>query len=410
MGIAAFLRLYRLADTGQNLYYAAGVRSMLDSWHNFFFVAFDPGGALAIDKPPLGFWLQAASAKALGFHWWTLALPQAVAGTVAAPVLYVIVRGRFGRTVAPIAALALALTPASVASARNNSLDTLTMLLMLVASAAALRALHDDRFRWLAITAVACGLAFNTKMFAAFVPLPAFAVAYTVAHRGTLGARRKALTGFGALLVAVSLSWVVVVGVTPASARPVLYNGYGNSIWALTFRFNGINRIIGTPPQSQPRSPIDTSEGQSAAAEPPSRTPWRLFVGSLGGQIGWLLLAAIAGGVWLLRRSRRAPEGILWATWFASALVVFTVSSDLKPQYLEAMAAPTAVCASVGLVALVDSARRHPIPAAIGAVVLCAYSSYLLLLSPESRWWTVVVIVAALVSAATIAISQALRR
>ncbi|MEO9255719.1 MAG: hypothetical protein ABI305_09275, partial [Tepidiformaceae bacterium] len=33
-----------------------------------------------------------------------------------------------------------------------------------------------------------------------------------------------------------------------------------------------------------------------------------------------------------------------------------------------------------------------------------------LLLSPESRWWTVVVIVAALVSAATIAISQALRR
>ena len=38
--VAAALRFYRLGDTGQNLYYAAATRSMLDSWHNFFFVSF----------------------------------------------------------------------------------------------------------------------------------------------------------------------------------------------------------------------------------------------------------------------------------------------------------------------------------------------------------------------------------
>ena len=50
-----------------NEYYAAAVKSMSLSWHNFFFVAFDPGGFVTIDKPPLGFWFQVASVKLFGF-------------------------------------------------------------------------------------------------------------------------------------------------------------------------------------------------------------------------------------------------------------------------------------------------------------------------------------------------------
>ena len=53
--LAFSLRVYDLSGTGQNLYYAAAVRSMLDAWHNFVFASFDPGGSLTIDKPPLGF-------------------------------------------------------------------------------------------------------------------------------------------------------------------------------------------------------------------------------------------------------------------------------------------------------------------------------------------------------------------
>ncbi|HEX4202754.1 MAG TPA: hypothetical protein VHZ51_00850, partial [Ktedonobacteraceae bacterium] len=43
--IAAFLNFFQQQQNGYgNQFYAAAVRSMLDSWHNFFFVAFDPAG------------------------------------------------------------------------------------------------------------------------------------------------------------------------------------------------------------------------------------------------------------------------------------------------------------------------------------------------------------------------------
>jgi len=54
--LSAALNLYRLDRIGYgNSYYAAAVLSMLQSWHNFFFVSFDPGGFVSVDKPPLGF-------------------------------------------------------------------------------------------------------------------------------------------------------------------------------------------------------------------------------------------------------------------------------------------------------------------------------------------------------------------
>ena len=78
--LAAGLNFYALGREGYaNTYYAAAVRSMLQSWHNFFFVSFDPGGFVTVDKPPLGFWIQTASAKLFGFHggvfWYRRRLP-----------------------------------------------------------------------------------------------------------------------------------------------------------------------------------------------------------------------------------------------------------------------------------------------------------------------------------------------
>lgn len=405
--IAAIVRLYDLAATGQNVYYAVAVRSMLDSWHNFFYVAFDPAGALSVDKPPLGFWLQALSAKAFGFHYWALALPQALAGSAAPPILYFMLRGRYGRAAAAIAAFALALVPASVASARNNSLDTLTMLLMLLAAWAVLRSLEDGRRRWLALAAIACGLAFNTKMFMAFVPLPAFALAYALAWRGSWRSRLPNVAIAAGLLAVISLSWVTAVGLTPASDRPVIYNGYGNSIWALTFRFNGLNHLTGTPPQSRVRSPIDGTEGQADAVALTSPAPWRLFAGRLGGQVGWLLPIGLAGSAWLLRRRGRSPTDVLWASWFLSALALFTVTRELPPQYLEAMAAPAAVCAAVGLMALVDLARRRTVVAALCAALLAVYSVYLLNLSAETRWYGGAVLAATAAAAGAAALHHA---
>jgi hypothetical protein len=75
LGVSAFLNLFWLPSEGYaNTYYAAGVKNMLTSWHNFFFVSFD-AGFVSVDKPPLGLWIQAASAWLFGFSGLSLLLP-----------------------------------------------------------------------------------------------------------------------------------------------------------------------------------------------------------------------------------------------------------------------------------------------------------------------------------------------
>ena len=57
--LGAFLRGWRLDENGFGTeYYAAGVRSMLESWHLFFFNSFDPAGFVSLDKPPVAFWMR----------------------------------------------------------------------------------------------------------------------------------------------------------------------------------------------------------------------------------------------------------------------------------------------------------------------------------------------------------------
>src|SRR3954451_13420830 len=93
--LSAFLNLYNLAGEGYgNPYYAAAVKNMLTSWSNFFFVSFD-SGFVSVDKPPLGLWIQAASAYVFGFHGWSLLLPQAIAGVLCVALVYHLVRRTF---------------------------------------------------------------------------------------------------------------------------------------------------------------------------------------------------------------------------------------------------------------------------------------------------------------------------
>src|SRR5436309_12839448 len=100
--LAALLRLHGISGTHTNPYYDAAVRSMGQSWHNFFFAAFEPSARFGLDKPPVDLWFQVASVKLLGFHSFALKLPEALAGTAAVPLLYDLVRRPFG-TVAGLA-------------------------------------------------------------------------------------------------------------------------------------------------------------------------------------------------------------------------------------------------------------------------------------------------------------------
>src|SRR5947207_3269592 len=99
--ISIVMNFYELGKNGFGSYYPAAIRSMLDNWHNFFFAAYDPGGFVSIDKPPVGFWLEAASAKIFGFNSVSILLPQALAGVLSVWLLYYLVRRHFGVSAGP---------------------------------------------------------------------------------------------------------------------------------------------------------------------------------------------------------------------------------------------------------------------------------------------------------------------
>src|SRR5436305_12197333 len=182
MLISIFMNFYQLGQNGfGNLYYASAIRSMLDSWHNFFFVSFDPGGFVSIDKPPLGFWLQTASAKIFGFTPFSIFLPQSLAGVLSVLLLYSLVRRHFGVLAGLLAALALAISPISVLTNRNNTIDSTLVLVMLLGAWAVLRAAETGKLRWLLLCAVFVGLGFNIKMLEAYLVVPAYGLLYLLA-------------------------------------------------------------------------------------------------------------------------------------------------------------------------------------------------------------------------------------
>ena len=150
LALAAFLDLFRLERNGYaNEYYAGAVRSMLESWHNFFFVSFDPGGLVSVDKPPLALWLEAISAKIFGYSGWSILLPEALAGIGAVWLLYLLVARVFGRWAGLAAALALAVSPVSVSVNRDNNPDALLALLLVAAAYVGVRAVESGRLRTL---------------------------------------------------------------------------------------------------------------------------------------------------------------------------------------------------------------------------------------------------------------------
>ena len=179
--ISIFMDFFQLGQNGFGSYYPAAVRSMMDNWHNFFFVSYDPGGFVTIDKPPVGFWLEVASAKLFGFTPFSVLLPQALAGVFSVLLLYYLVRRHFGVVAGLLAALALALSPISVVTNRNITIDSTLALTLLIGAWAVLRAAETGRLRWLLLSAVIVGIGFNIKMLEAYLVVPAYGLLYLLA-------------------------------------------------------------------------------------------------------------------------------------------------------------------------------------------------------------------------------------
>src|SRR5580698_9530934 len=132
--LAGLLYAWAIGQDTLEYYYAAADRSMAMSWHDFIFGAFDPAGTITVDKLPGALWIQALSVRTFGVHIWAIILPQVIEGILTVLVLYRAVSRLAGPVAGLIAALVLAVSPATVALNRENISDSLLILLLVLAA------------------------------------------------------------------------------------------------------------------------------------------------------------------------------------------------------------------------------------------------------------------------------------
>lgn len=355
--VAGFLDFFQLGTNGYgNLYYAAGVKSMLDSWSNFYFVSFDPAGFVSIDKPPLGLWTQALSAKVLGFSPFSLLLPQAICGLLSTLLLAHLVRKFSGPLAGLLAALLLTITPIWVVTSRNITMDTQLMFVCLLSTWAIAAAIDKGKFSNLLLCGLCVGLGFNIKMLEAYLMLPAFILLYWFSARITWKMRLAHLLCFTLVVLVISSAWMISVDLTSASLRPFVGSSGTNSETHLALYYNGVNRVLNAriPPSSVLAKIHLLPAFFFNAYEAGNPGLWRLVTYPLSAQIGLLLPLTLLGlasvqwdkpALWPLNKQQQGI--VLWGAWLLT-LVVFFSSSSLLHSYYTVTLAP-ALCALAGI-------------------------------------------------------------
>ncbi len=347
LALAVALRFWLIQDVAGNVFYDAAVRSMGHSWHDFFFGAIEPSGTISIDKPPVDLWLQVAATHALGFRPLALHLPEALGGVAACGLLFGALRRPFGLASAAAAALALAVLPIAVLTARSDTMDAVLAGLEVAALWCSWRALASGRLRWSLLAAALMGVAFNVKLGEMLIALPALALLWLWA--AAPGTRLRAVAATAATFLVVALSWTAIASLTPAGRRPFPIGSANGSIWHVTLVYNGLNRLSAPGAGATPLGAAGPLRLLSAGPE----QYWTLLGVELLATV-LLGLAALAvlgarGRERLLSALRTAPGrfAVGVVLWFLTGLVAFSAMARLQPRYLEAFT--PAMCAVLGL-------------------------------------------------------------
>jgi 4-amino-4-deoxy-L-arabinose transferase-like glycosyltransferase len=436
---AGVLRLIHVGQVPPDPFYDAAVRSMGLSWHNFFFGAFEPGGSVSIDKPPIDLWLQVASVKLIGFSGTSLKLPEALAGTAAVPLLFLAVRRMWSARAGLAAAVAQAVLPIEVITSRSDTMDGVMMALIVLALYLIVRANERGSSAWLLAGAAALGIAFDVKLLESLVALPGLAV---LAYLGMPGSRKRRLLQLlaaSAVYVVVALAWLGATLLFPAHDRPYAIGSTNGSAWNAAFVFNGTDRLSGksieplTVYQSGEHYPTATQSERDHIPILPA-SPTRLFarVGPLSGErLGLALLLALLLGIpalvsgvlhkpegssppspetlgadintgeetgsddglapvprdeyadYRMRRATAAGLGI----WLLTGFALFSDMARLHPRYVEGLVPAVTATLGIGAAwATSSSGRARLLTLAVSMAVLIVYADRLLYGRPGS-WW-----------------------
>jgi 4-amino-4-deoxy-L-arabinose transferase-like glycosyltransferase len=351
-----------------------------------------------VDKTPGALWVMDISARLFGLHSWSLLAPQALEGVAAVAVLYAAVRRAAGHWAGILAGAVLALTPVAALMFRYDNPDALLVLMLTVAAYCTLRAVEKDSAAWwLPLAGVFIGFGFLAKMMQAFLVLPALLLVYLLAAQRSWPRRLLQASG-AALGLVVSAGWyLALVALWPAGSRPYIGGSQDNSVLELALGYNGVGRLTGNETGGLGNTNYDAG--------------WnRLFGDSMGGQIAWLIPAAVilgVAGLWVLRRAPRTDRTraalLVWLGWLVVTGVVFSFANGILHPYYTVALAP-AVAGAVGIGAALMWRSRNDIRSRVvlaGTVGVTAALAWVLLrrTSDWMPWLAPVVAVVAVLAA-----------
>ena len=195
-------------------------------------------------------------------------------------------------------------------------------------------------------------------MLQAFLVVPGFAAAYLWAGPPRLGRRIWQTALMGAGIVAGAGWWILAAELTPAADRPYFGGSTNNNILQLAIGYNGLGRLTGNETGSI--GPGGGGGGGQGASFGGATGIFRLFQSEFGGQISWLLPAALislAAMAWVSRRAARTDRtraaALLWGGWVLVTGLVFSyMNGIIHPYYMVALAPGIAALAGIGAMAL----------------------------------------------------------
>ncbi|MFC8624759.1 ArnT family glycosyltransferase [Streptomyces anulatus] len=382
VGLAYF---WNLSASGYaNSFYSAAVQAGSQSWKALFFGSLDSANAITVDKPPAALWPMALSVRLFGLNSWAILAPQVLMALATAAVLNTAVRRRFGPVAGLIAVGVFALTPVAALMFRFNNPDALLALLMTVTVWCVLRALEQGRTTWLLWAGAAVGFAFLTKTLQAFLILPPLAVLYAVCAPVPVRKRLGQLALSALTMVVAGGWWVAIVELMPAASRPYVGGSQNDSFLELTFGYNGLGRING----EETGSVGGGGRGGGGGGGWGETGIGRMFDSEIGGQIAWLLPAALlllAAGLWLTRKAARSDSAraafVAWGGALIMTAAVFSFMAGIFHQYYTVALAPyVAALVAMGVTVLWEE-RGAWWPRAVlaGTVVVTVVWAYVLL-------------------------------
>lgn len=389
-----------------NEYYAAGIKSMLTSFKNFFFLSFDPSGFVSLNKPPIGLWIQGIFGKIFGVSGFALILPEALAGTLCVFILYILIKRYFGFIAGIMAALILAITPIYVAVSRTNDFQTILILFMLLSIMPAIKAAKTGNIKYLIVSVIIVGIAFNINRLESFIIIPAIYLTYIFSEsegekrvieryvcgitfitqereKVSLKAKIKCLILATIVLLVVSLSWSFLVDLVPVNARPYVGDSTTNSEIELVLNqhnqvSNKINSNINLNYDGDNTLSYNTlnenefikNYNEWNTIHKDNKTQFGIFRlfqdNNLSDQIAWFLPLAIISLIVSIINKRKiialkSTKNIIimfFSIWFVTEFLYFSfVYSNIYD--LATLAVPTAALCGIGIKKMIQSYRKN---------------------------------------------------